>query len=59
MAEHIDKRTENQFGMTKREQWQETWGSPSYGYSKTGMTPDDIHEEKARRAAEHEASRED
>lgn len=47
---HHDKRSESQ--------WEETWGNPSYVYSKTGTTPDDIREERARREAEHEASKE-
>lgn len=44
---------------TRSEEWDETWGNPSYGYSKTGMTPSDVAEEQERRAAEHKAESEE
>lgn len=46
---HVDKRSDSQ--------WEETWGNPSYVFSKVGMTPDDIRETQEKREAEHEASK--
>lgn len=38
-------------------QWEETWGNPSYGFSKAGLTPDDIKDMQAEREREHEESK--